>query len=372
LISRPVTRFYDPGLDAVRFVACALVFYHHVFSRAPQVGSRLGDIANAFAIGGGFGVIIFFTLSAYLLGKLFIIEYEATGTVQLKAFWKRRCLRIWPLYFFSIALVFTLGQFFVLPVAAVPEGIRAVALLGFVFNWFSWQPGVPSSLAGILWSVCVEEQFYVLLILLVGYFGVPRLRAIACVLIALGIVARIATLRGGLPYPAVWVMTTSHLDAFGVGLFAAADLHRREFVLPTSVRIPLCVAGICTPAVFGGLFGVSAYSGLISVFTYLWISLMTVALILALGRVPGAFDNLLGRIVVFIGRRAYGIYVYHWSALLLCPFFLHPRSRTVVGPTEIAVIAIATMGAAIASYQYLERPFLQLKRRFAIVDTVLR
>lgn len=95
-------KFYRPELDALRFVAFAFVFYCHTcasisgdMSNAGPIQAFLANLSRA----GAYGVDIFFLLSAYLITTLLINERQNSGTINTVAFYARRALRIWPLYF---------------------------------------------------------------------------------------------------------------------------------------------------------------------------------------------------------------------------------------------------------------------------------
>jgi peptidoglycan/LPS O-acetylase OafA/YrhL len=104
--------FYRPELDALRFFAFLYVFISHAFSLAPDhyISAGLSAeaalwLARAVAVG-GFGVGLFFVLSSYLITELLIREYNRTGKLDVRSFYIRRALRIWPLYFFFLILVY--------------------------------------------------------------------------------------------------------------------------------------------------------------------------------------------------------------------------------------------------------------------------
>src|ERR1700761_1323002 len=97
--------FYRPGLDIVRFVAFLLVFVAHGLLGSIQKTTQTGAIARA----GEFGVCVFFFLSSYLITELLLREKGVTGTVRVRAFYARRVLRIWPLYFAMIAAGWIVG-----------------------------------------------------------------------------------------------------------------------------------------------------------------------------------------------------------------------------------------------------------------------
>lgn len=91
------SRFYRPELDALRFVAFLAVFAHH----APNVSSRTAAsaILIRYQLAGELGMCLFFLLSAYLITELLLREYERNGRIRQAAFYGRRILRIWPLFF---------------------------------------------------------------------------------------------------------------------------------------------------------------------------------------------------------------------------------------------------------------------------------
>jgi peptidoglycan/LPS O-acetylase OafA/YrhL len=96
-------------LDFVRFLAFLLVYLHHTLplDYDPRLEKLLGRFAAVFydsAEACRFGLSLFFALSAFLIFELLLREREATGTLSVKQFYIRRILRIWPLYYFALAL----------------------------------------------------------------------------------------------------------------------------------------------------------------------------------------------------------------------------------------------------------------------------
>ena len=99
------TQFHRPELDTLRFGAFFLVFLHHALPHGSAEYPFGGPTAQAFAAlarAGALGVDLFFALSAYLLTGLLLREHAATGTLDIRAFYARRILRIWPLYYFAL------------------------------------------------------------------------------------------------------------------------------------------------------------------------------------------------------------------------------------------------------------------------------
>ena len=105
---------------------------------------------------------VFFALSAFLITTLLAAEYRVNGSIRLGAFYARRSLRIWPLYYvFLIAICFVLPAPRWLPLPPLPPTYRPGFFL-FYGNWLCALRGYSHSCADILWSVSVEEQFYVI------------------------------------------------------------------------------------------------------------------------------------------------------------------------------------------------------------------
>ncbi len=154
--------YYRPELDALRFFAFFCVFGHHALQNgnaALVLGQgRLAALLALMGEVGNFGMSLFFVLSAYLITQLLLLEIGRTGTVQIRAFYSRRVLRIWPLYFFFIALCVLLahlvhGWMYI-------SGGRIAAFLLLSANWYLIFHTFSPFELGILWSISIEEQFY--------------------------------------------------------------------------------------------------------------------------------------------------------------------------------------------------------------------
>jgi peptidoglycan/LPS O-acetylase OafA/YrhL len=143
-------RFYLPELDSLRFFAFLAVFVCHAWD-IQHGPNPLADI-------GTFGVDLFFTLSAYLITELLLRERERLGEIDVPAFYIRRILRIWPLYFAFLAVVFVAVSLW--PLAKI-SWLYFAACSVFVGNFGFYWLGQPSLIIAPLWSISVEEQFYI-------------------------------------------------------------------------------------------------------------------------------------------------------------------------------------------------------------------
>ena len=157
------SRFYHPELDCLRFVAFLAVFIYHIeqqFHTVVRLNSPAEWMLMCVFNSGIFGVDLFFCLSSFLITMLLLREHDLRGGIDIRAFWMRRILRIWPLYYFFLFLSATVIPFWL-------QGgqlfrWRLFHYWFFVGNWDAVHHGYLHSPAGPLWSVSIEGQFYML------------------------------------------------------------------------------------------------------------------------------------------------------------------------------------------------------------------
>ena len=152
-----------PNLDPIRFFLALMVLLYHVPVISSTVGLPFFDALPLFHKGSE-AVFVFFVLSGFLIIRSLFIEKEKTGTVNIKNFYLRRILRIYPVYYFVLIFGFVFYHL-ILPALNVPyethygilEGILlCVAFLPNVFQVL-YEPG---GILNVLWSIGIEEQFY--------------------------------------------------------------------------------------------------------------------------------------------------------------------------------------------------------------------
>ena len=194
---RAARRYYRPELDLLRLFAFLLVFLSHVvpgeqsFFQQAGVPHAAAALIIAGSAGGSFGVDLFFSLSSFLITTLLIRESNECGKINVRRFYVRRMLRIWPLYFAFL--------FLAPPIAAhiLPgEDLPVKYLIAFVFlsgNWACAAWGFPHSVAAPLWSVSIEEQFYLSWPLILRW-SVRHLALVAAALLLVASAARVSGL----------------------------------------------------------------------------------------------------------------------------------------------------------------------------------
>lgn len=337
--------FYRPELDILRFGAFLLVFLHHALPHATidyftsdygifkQAASLLAGIARA----GALGVDLFFALSAYLITELLLRERRSHGAIDIRAFYIRRILRIWPLYYF--ALLILVPAMSILPGEHMPWSyLASFALFG--GNWACAACGYPPSSFALLWSVSIEEQFYLTWPWLVR-LGTDRLRVIAYSMLAVATVTRLMLVIRDVHHPGIWCNTLARLDPIAGGALLACFLNGT--IPKHSARARVVWIG------FGAvlLIGAGAVGG-----NEGWPVLVTYPLSAA-ASVAIIFGTLGSRVRAgaHLGKISYGLYVFHAAVIRIV------SSPVLALPLTIAVAAL--------SYRYLESPFLRLKDRFA-------
>jgi len=371
-------RYYRPELDAFRFLAFLIVFIVHRMDFLP-IDPAQHYWAYNLCLLGDFGVPVFFLLSAFLITELLMRESDQVGTVDPGAFYARRILRIWPLYF---AFFFGLVLFGHFVHGAGPSDPRSwLAFSLFAGNWyicrFGWIPSYP---VNPLWSISVEEHFYIVIPLIARYTGRIGLKIVSLTLMALSYVCVIAYARHGFHgFSSQWTNSFVQFQFFSAGVLLSLFLRGRIPGWHPALRILGILGAIACWFVASVYFGVQADTPQSTVLRAPigWALVLAGTTLLFLS-VLGIPERLLPRSVVYLGRISYGLYVFHELVYYLvfdlgkAWFFrlcesLHLASwRSGVG-TMMSLLA--TILVAHVSYQFYERSFLRLKWRFTIVPS---
>lgn len=360
-------RYYRLELDLLRFAAFLMVFLSHVvpgdesFFAQLSVPHSAAAVIIAMAAGGAFGVDLFFVLSSFLITTLLIRERRAYHTVDVRSFYVRRALRIWPLYFTFLLFIAPLVHY-ILPADEL-QAKYLVAFVALAGNWACVAWGYPHSVAGPLWSVSIEEQFYLTWPWIVRQ-SVHYLRTVALAMLAISFLSRLALVAGHAVHPQIWCNTLARLDPIACGALLAIALEHRENQLSAWGRASLLLLGVAILTV-AGRYG--DFTGGKALVTFPAVSLACVALLWGTLGLQLSSERWIVRLCAYLGRISYGLYVFHWLYVGL--FGVASAHTPVQRMTRIAAALLATIVTAAGSYRWLEGPFLRLKGRFARVES---
>jgi peptidoglycan/LPS O-acetylase OafA/YrhL len=362
---------HAPGLDGVRALAVAAVVAYH-----------LGTTSGVPILVGGFlGVDVFFVLSGYLITSLLIVEAGRTGRISIRNFYIRRARRLLPALY---ALLLTVG---VIGVVWLPEQAARlrgdlVAALTYVTNW--WLVHVNGSYFGgggdrpqlltHLWSLAVEEQFYliwpVVLIICVRF---KARRRVLLPLVLLGVAA--STAAAALLYDPfsdpsrVYYGTDTRALAplLGAAIAIAFRPWRHRPDLPWIGRIGLDLFGLAGLAALGVIaWRVHDSDDVLYGVGFLVIAALGGIVVLVAGHPATLLGRALGlQPLRWLGDRSYAIYLWHWP---VCVLTRPAVDVPLTGWADVVLRVGASLALAEVSYWLIERPI----RRYGFLAPLLR
>jgi peptidoglycan/LPS O-acetylase OafA/YrhL len=373
---RPALRGHLPALDGVRGLAILMVLLFHFVGQTTAT-NRFESAVNGVLSYGLLGVDLFFVLSGFLITGILYDSRSSPG--YFRGFYMRRVLRIFPLYYAVLAIVF-----FVVPLVPALRGSeiaglrdrQAWAWLYGVNVYLAIQGGWVLSYIEHFWSLAVEEHFYLFWPLLVWWLARrPRaLMGAALALAAASFAGRVAASLSGVSPVATTVLTPLQLDALCLGGFFAVWLRQpggeaavRRVILPMAL-----VAGALLACDFAlhrftdfGLAEMRAARG--GAFRLAFAALLLQALFAPASSVTARFFR--SGPMIALGKYSYGLYVYHhFLSYYLVRHGTELALARAVGSHTLAVAIQAVLGMAASmaiawlSYELFEKRFLELKR----------
>lgn len=353
------------SLDGIRCFCILAVIWHH----APETN----DLGLNFFNFGFLGVDMFFVLSGFLITTLLIRERQKFGRISLSAFWARRSLRIFPLYY--ITLVGVVFGYLSLR-GDDPETQRLLSDIPFhVFYLSNWRGEAAANL-GPLWSLATEEQFYLVWPVIECFAAVQLRRLLLGLLIFVNVLfaTRIgvpALFEGGLSHPifGLSIMQTTFLPILlGVGL--AHLLHSRRWY-----SILRALAGWrWAPVAWGGAvlalveFGPTNIQGGPRIALQLGMTMVVASVVTQEKHALSRVLNL--SLITRIGAVSYGMYLLHlWGMDLVLRVSTEFEVNLQRWPVPLFVlIVLVTLVASDLSFRFIESPILGFKKRFTRVD----
>jgi len=351
--------FYRPELDVLRFIAFLMVFLHH------SVPPRRASVRQ-FADVGGWGVCVFFVLSSFLITELLRKEKERTGTVAIRAFYVRRVLRIWPLQYFFLIFAYILGCY--VPAFYAP-GAAIASMMLFVGNWYTARHGYIAGVASALWSISLEEQFYLLWPMLCRTFEKRIILMISLLLMPVAALAIVYLMgHGSSVNPGVWTNPFVQFQMFGYGAVLSLRLNGRTPFSGAGARSAALVGGMAlfliATLVFHAMQEGATTTGIVC--GYFCSAAASCLLLLGIlgARIPPWMSP-----AVYLGKISYGLYVFHVLCLDLTNRWMGVAGQPAYLLLKILVALGSTGVLAALSYRFIESPFIRLKERFAIIQS---
>jgi peptidoglycan/LPS O-acetylase OafA/YrhL len=364
-------RVHFSGLNGIRAIAALAVVFSHTTQGLGQFGLDrfvLGRFANGNAkatLLADFGVSMFFALSGFLITYL-LLEEKKKGEINIRNFYIRRILRIWPLYYLFFGLTLLTAFFFDFSYenASILFYMFLLANIPFIF-------GGQIPFLSHFWSLGVEEQFYSFWPWVVKKSkSILKITVIICLaLIAFKTAVRlfdISSLAGktSLLYDAIH---TTRFQCMLIGAIGAILYHQKHalFLQVTDNKIAQLVSWIIILLVAINMFHVASF------IDNEIIALVTIFLIIGQIEKKNRIVNLNGSIFDFLGKISYGIYVIHPLITFYLSKIIVVTDRNDVLNYIIVYFSVfaATIIVSYVSYHYFEKRFLDLKEKYSTIKS---
>jgi peptidoglycan/LPS O-acetylase OafA/YrhL len=372
-LSQPINpssdKVFFPNLDGLRFLSFFLVFLQHGFADVINNINSGGFIVTTIKIGifqsAQLGVSFFFVLSGFLITYLLLAEKNKRGRIDVKAFYVRRALRIWPLYF---GLLITI--FFIIPLFHTLQLPKPLLYFTFLSNFDVVATGGRINITDITWSVAIEEQFYLVWPLL---FFFINSRFYVFIFPAIIVVSAFYRFKHSSDSLTIFFHTFSVMSELAIGGLTA-------YCVATYPRFVNFFRDLTRPTLFA-IYTLILPFLIFSRFLYVYSTI---------GKI------ILGIIIAFIiteqnfsthslikmerfktisewGKYTYGLYLLHPLVIFFVLLFAQKQgwdSAAILPGIFIGLVCFAvSVFVCYLSYNYFEKPFLDLKRRFSHIQT---
>lgn len=343
---------YYPQIDGLRFLGFLFVFLNHF-----NLYSPLSFLRKM----GWTGVYLFFIISSFLLTRILVVEYHSNNKIDFQKYFIRRVLRIWPLYFSYLLLILLASLTF-------NKEISVYRFLGNVFfldNFLAESDGRnPNFASGHLWTISLEEQFYLILpFLLVLYFKLKNYRSFffGILVLTVFVVFSLPFLTGsGLDAnfrrPASWIfLLIGFLLGLGYGQHLTKKIHPYIAIVLSFIFI------IVSQTLFvnrGTLFMNTAV-----------IICIALSFLFLLSAVFYDKSNVIYRFftvnaIRYLGKISYGLYIFHLLAIAATRDVFEYLPESIFFLSFFFALSINILIAAF-TYEFFEKRFLKLKEKFS-------
>lgn len=379
----PKPRIFFPNLDGLRFISFFVVLlYHWYLVATPYLESSNPEAKSVIKFlfqHGSLGVNFFFVLSGFLITYLLVKEKEMTGTIQVGKFYVRRILRIWPLYYMMLVIAFVIFPYVKAATGEmVDERVSPLHYIFFAanFEFMRIWPERPDAVAvSVLWSVAIEEQFYLVWPLLLRFIPVKWYKYVFPAIMLFSLVFRSFYTQGTDADHAVRYFHTFSVigDMALGGLFAWWCSYPSKFLqFVTNLSKP-AIAVIYAGAIFFSLFMERIFvPGIPIIFERLVIGFFFGMIILEQNYARNSFFKLgQWKLVSKLGTYTYGLYCLHLLAFYIATKIIVKAGwdQTLLGTAfiQLGIAMPLSIFISLASYHLFEKWFLRLKDKFAFI-----
>lgn len=352
------TQKHYTELDGVRAIAALMVMFLHFFQKWDRSSSALIAYLSKIANLGQSGVVLFFVLSGFLITRILLRTQNSDN--YFKVFYVRRALRIFPLYYLYLILVFFVVPAFTTDAPYVPFHKQAYywVYLQNVATTFKWPCKGPSH----FWSLAVEEHFYLFWSLLIYISDKKQLLRGCVAIIIIGIISRIVLLQNN--YDPFW-FTLTNMDSLAMGSILAiwepaiTGKHlsgKSKRLFTSAFFVTLIPTGVLWFKVGGKheIYVQAIKPLLLNIICFSFIGRIIAS---QTGRLVNILKN---KVLTYLGKISYGLYVYH----PLCYFFFFTNTITNNILFSFIVCFTSSIITASASYYLFEVKLLNLKKYF--------
>lgn len=361
------------------FAALAVVVTHIELLKSQYLKPNLWKENKLIFELGELGVVFFFVLSGFLITYLLLQEKAATGTVSIRKFYFRRILRIWPLYF----LLMLVG-FFVLPHFSVFDHTYFTkffkenfwsdfVLYLFILPNLALAMFKPVPHIGQLWSIGVEEQFYLIWPWLVKKSKnvLPILCMVIILCLGVKFILQLFLFSGGTDEWLINLKTfiaTLKFESMaigGIGAWAVYEKKKLRFLLSNgtlliSILLLLCTVYFTPDAIQDGIFILQ--------------SVFFLMIILNVSGNDNSFIRAENKLLVFLGNISYGIYMYHMIVIAAVILIMNKAGIEISNQfiPQLIIYAFSillTILVSWLSYTYFESYFIRLKKKVTLIKS---
>ncbi len=359
------TRRYFHTFDALRFFAFFKVFLLHM----PIVAFPWFNYVKA---GGGIGVQFFFVLSGFLITYIILEEQKRAGQFNLKNFFVRRVLRIWPLYYLMVLVAYVtpylLENILHLPSSGAGYEPELWMSLSFLENYKMMMTHDHANVSplSVMWSLCIEEHFYIIWGVALYFLKAKHAFKLIVLSLIFGLVSRYMYVANNIP--TIDVLT--NIDLFAFGAIPAYWLIKDEqglerLIDKVSLRLKwwyvlllVVVVTICSQYTSDGDF---------ILLTSLLGALFALLITITLGK-TNSWQIGDRSVLTKLGMFTYGLYLYHTLVVNLALQVFNRLGWSVDEPAKAVLFFISSLVVTVlismASYYLFERQFLKLKKYF--------